>query len=95
MQFQQKLPDIKGLISEVAGNADILLAPDLNAGNILYKSLNFLGGAVCAAIVAGASVPVVLTSRADSDRSKFLVHCPGSCHGIVYEPNVTISDYES
>jgi phosphate butyryltransferase len=62
----------KGLKSEVAGNADILITPDLNAGNMLYKSLNFLGGAVCAAVVAGASVPVVLTSRADEDRSKFL-----------------------
>jgi phosphate butyryltransferase len=62
----------KGLTSEVAGNADILVTPDLNAGNMLYKSLNFLGGAVCAAIVAGASVPVVLTSRADQDRSKYL-----------------------
>jgi phosphate butyryltransferase len=62
----------KGLVSDVAGNADILLAPDLNAGNLLYKSLNFLGDAVCAAIVAGASVPVVLTSRADTERSKFL-----------------------
>jgi len=62
----------KGLVSDVAGDADILIAPDLNTGNILYKSLNFLGGAVAAAIVAGASVPVVLTSRADLDRSKFL-----------------------
>lgn len=62
----------KSIVSDVAGNADILVAPDLNSGNILYKSLNFLGGAVCAAIVAGASVPVVLTSRADEDRSKFL-----------------------
>ncbi len=62
----------KGITSEVAGNADILMVPDINAGNILYKSLNFLGGAVCAAIVAGASAPIVLTSRADSERSKFL-----------------------
>jgi phosphotransacetylase len=62
----------KGLISEVAGEADILVTPDLNSGNMLYKSLNFLGGAVCAAIVAGASSPIVLTSRADLDRSKFL-----------------------
>ncbi|HEX2393890.1 MAG TPA: bifunctional enoyl-CoA hydratase/phosphate acetyltransferase, partial [Bacteroidales bacterium] len=61
----------KGLVSDVAGNADLLVAPDLNAGNMLYKSLNFLGGAVCAAIVAGASVPIVLTSRADEDKSKF------------------------
>jgi|WetSurSiteA1Bulk_404760.scaffolds.fasta_scaffold07387_3 phosphate butyryltransferase len=62
----------KGLISAVAGDADILVTPDLNSGNMLYKSLNFLGGAVAAAIVAGASVPVVLTSRADQDKSKFL-----------------------
>lgn len=62
----------KGLVSEVAGNADILVTPDLNSGNILYKSLNFMGGASSAAIVAGAEVPVVLTSRADNDKSKFL-----------------------
>jgi phosphate butyryltransferase len=62
----------KGVVSEVAGNADILIAPDLNAGNLLYKSLNFLGGAVSAAIVCGATVPIVLTSRADDDHSKFL-----------------------
>jgi phosphate butyryltransferase len=62
----------KGISSEVAGDADILLAPDLDAGNMLYKSLVFLGGAVTAAMVVGADVPVVLTSRADSDISKFL-----------------------
>lgn len=62
----------KGLVSPVAGNADLLVAPDLNTGNVLYKSLNFLGGAVCAAIVAGAGAPVVLTSRADQDKSKYL-----------------------
>lgn len=62
----------KGLKSEVAGDADILVTPDLNSGNMLYKSLNFLGGAFVAAIVAGASVPVVLTSRADQDKSKFM-----------------------
>ncbi|MBN1142987.1 MAG: bifunctional enoyl-CoA hydratase/phosphate acetyltransferase [Bacteroidales bacterium] len=62
----------KGLVSVVAGNADLLVAPDLNTGNVLYKALNFLGGAVCAAIVAGAGAPVVLTSRADQDKSKFL-----------------------
>lgn len=62
----------KGIISEVAGNADLLVTPDLDSGNMLYKSLNFLGGASCAAIVAGASVPIVLTSRADEDKSKFL-----------------------
>ncbi len=61
----------KGILSEVAGDADLLVAPDLNSGNILYKSLNFLGGAVSAALVTGAEVPVILTSRSDSDVSKF------------------------
>ena len=72
MLFQPRLPVTKNIHSEVAGDADILVAPDLNSGNMLYKSLNFLGGAVTAAIIAGAAVPVVLTSRADSDKSKFL-----------------------
>jgi phosphate butyryltransferase len=62
----------KGIVSDVAGDADILLAPDITSGNILYKSLIFLGGAVTAAMIVGASVPVVLTSRSDSDKSKFL-----------------------
>ncbi len=62
----------KGIESNVAGDADILVTPDINSGNILYKSLNFLGGAVSAALVLGASVPVILTSRADSDQSKFM-----------------------
>ncbi len=63
---------LKGIQGEVAGNADLLIVPDLNSGNLLYKALNFLGGATCAAIVLGASVPVVLTSRADSSSSKLL-----------------------
>jgi phosphate butyryltransferase len=62
----------KGIVSDVAGDADILLAPDITSGNILYKSLIFLGGAVTAAMIVGASVPVVLTSRSDSNKSKFL-----------------------
>jgi len=62
----------KGIESIVAGEVDILVTPDINSGNILYKSLNFLGGAVSAALVLGASVPVILTSRADSDQSKFM-----------------------
>ncbi|OFX62585.1 MAG: phosphate butyryltransferase [Bacteroidetes bacterium GWA2_30_7] len=62
----------KGIKSEVAGDADLILTPNIESGNILYKSLNFLGGAVTAAIIIGAKVPIVLTSRADSDRSKLL-----------------------
>jgi len=61
---------IKKIDSEVAGDADILVAPDIEAGNILYKALVDLGGAKGAAIVAGAAKPIVLTSRADSRETK-------------------------
>jgi phosphate acetyltransferase len=57
---------IKGIASKVAGDPDILLVPDLNSGNILYKSLIYMGGAECAGLVLGAKVPIILTSRADS-----------------------------
>jgi phosphotransacetylase len=60
----------KGIKSEVAGDPDILLAPDLEAGNILAKQLSFLANADSAGIVLGARVPVILTSRADSVRSR-------------------------
>jgi phosphate acetyltransferase len=60
----------KGLISEVAGDPDILLAPDLEAGNILAKQLSFLANADSAGLVLGARVPIILTSRADSVRSR-------------------------
>jgi len=56
----------KGLKSPVAGKADILVAPDLEAGNMLAKELEYLGGARSAGIVMGAEVPIILTSRADS-----------------------------
>jgi phosphate butyryltransferase len=62
----------KGIISEVAGDADILLAPDLNSGNILYKTLIFMANSISAAVVMGASAPIVLTSRADSGKSKLM-----------------------
>lgn len=62
----------KGIKSEVAGDADLILTPNIESGNILYKSLNFLGGAVTAAVIMGAKVPIVLTSRADSEKSKML-----------------------
>jgi phosphotransacetylase len=60
----------KGIVSEVAGDPDILLAPDLEAGNILAKQLSFLANADSAGMVLGARVPVILTSRADSVRSR-------------------------
>ncbi|MDN7875027.1 bifunctional enoyl-CoA hydratase/phosphate acetyltransferase [Burkholderia aenigmatica] len=55
----------KGIDSPVAGRADILVVPDIEAGNLLAKQLEYLGGAVSAGIVVGARVPIVLTSRAD------------------------------
>jgi len=61
---------IKGIKSEVAGDADILLAPDMEAGNILAKQLIFLSSAEAGGIVLGARVPIILTSRADSVRSR-------------------------
>jgi phosphate acetyltransferase len=60
----------KGISSPVAGQADILLVPDLEAGNMLAKQLSYLAGAEGAGIVLGARVPIVLTSRADSVRSR-------------------------
>ena len=56
----------KGIISQVAGNADILLVPDLEAGNMLAKQLTFMAGAEAAGLVLGARVPIILASRADS-----------------------------
>jgi phosphate acetyltransferase len=57
---------IKHIVSPVAGRANVLVAPDLEAGNMLAKSLTFLAGAAAAGIVLGARVPIILTSRADS-----------------------------
>jgi len=61
---------IKGIPSEVAGDADILLVPDLQSGNMLAKQLSFLANADSAGIVLGARVPIILTSRADSVRAR-------------------------
>ena len=61
---------IKGIVSEVAGQADVLVVPDLESGNMLAKQLEYLGGAASAGIVLGARVPIVLTSRADSRESR-------------------------
>jgi phosphate acetyltransferase len=61
---------IKGIDSPVAGRANVLLVPDLEAGNMLAKSLSFLAGADAAGIVLGARVPIILTSRADSTMTR-------------------------
>ena len=68
----------KGIDSEVAGDPDILLAPDLEAGNILAKQLSFLANADSAGLVLGARVPIILTSRADSVRSR-IASCAVAC----------------
>ena len=61
---------IKGITSQVAGDPDILLVPDLEAGNMLAKQLSFLANADCAGLVLGARVPIVLTSRSDALRAR-------------------------
>ena len=60
----------KGIVSPVAGQADILLVPDLESGNMLAKQLVYFAGATAAGLVLGARVPIVLTSRADSVRAR-------------------------
>jgi phosphotransacetylase len=64
--ISEEAAKIKSIASPVAGKADILLVPGLEAGNILVKQLGYLAGAQSAGIVLGARVPIVLTSRADT-----------------------------
>jgi phosphate acetyltransferase len=71
---------IKGIKSEVAGHVQIMVVPDLEAGNMLAKNLSFLAKADSAGIVLGARVPIILTSRADSVRSR-LASCAA---GVLY-----------
>lgn len=73
---------IKGIKSEVAGRAQILVVPDLEAGNMLAKNLSFMAKADSAGLVLGARVPVILTSRADSVRSRM-----ASCAAAVLYAN--------
>lgn len=70
--ISKKSAELKNITSEVAGDTDIIMAPNIDGANILYKTLNFLGGAVAGAVIMGAKAPIVLTSRSDSDKSKFL-----------------------
>jgi phosphate acetyltransferase len=72
--ISRQAAEIKGISSPVAGDPDILLVPDLEAGNMLAKQLSFLANADSAGLVLGARVPIVLTSRADTVRSRI-----GSC----------------
>ena len=68
--INKQAAEIKGIHSPVAGDPDILLAPDLEAANILAKQLSFLANADSAGLVLGTRVPIILTSRADSVRSR-------------------------
>jgi phosphate acetyltransferase len=78
---------IKGIDSPVAGRAQILVVPDLEAGNMLAKNLIFLAGADAAGIVVGAAVPIILTSRADSVRTRLASTAVGAlfAHHLVQE----------
>ena len=60
----------KAIVSDVAGDADVLIVPDLDAGNMVAKQLIYLAGADAAGLVLGARIPIVLTSRADGVMSR-------------------------
>lgn len=62
----------KGIVTEVGGDADLLVCHNIEIGNPLYKTFNYLAGGTIAGIILGAKAPIVLTSRADSNRSKFM-----------------------
>lgn len=68
--ISQEAARIKGLQSPVCARPDLLIVPNLEAGNLLYKELVYLAGAECAGVVLGTRVPIVLTSRADSPRAR-------------------------
>ena len=70
---------VKGIVSEVAGRADILMAPDIEAGNILAKQMAFMGHAQVAGVVLGARVPIVLTSRADNVAARLASCAVAAC----------------
>ena len=69
--LSRKSCDTKGIQTEVGGDADALLMPDIEAANIFYKTLAHLTDAKIAAMTIGAKVPVVMSSRADSDAIKY------------------------
>jgi phosphotransacetylase len=62
--------DIKGIVSDVAGNADIIIVPDIESGNMLYKQMTVMSGMDSAGIVLGAKVPIILTSRSSNKMSR-------------------------
>ena len=68
--LSKEAADIKGSNSQIAGDVDLLLAPNLDVGNALYKSFTLIGGGSVSSIVTGLKIPVILTSRADSTQVK-------------------------
>lgn len=68
----------KGISGEVAGRADIIVTPDIEAGNAIYKTIGFFSDARIAAVIVGAAAPVVLTSRADTSETKLYSLCLGA-----------------
>ena len=73
-------------MSEVAGRPDILLVPNLEAGNMVYKQLVYMAGAECAGLVLGMKVPIILTSRSDSVASRI-----ASCALAVLKSQAAVS----
>ena len=82
---------IKGIVSPVAGQADILMVPDIEAGNMLAKNLTFLAGADAAGIVLGARVPIVLTSRANSVRARMASCAVAALYAHAQSASVSIA----
>jgi phosphate acetyltransferase len=81
---------IKGIISPVAGRANVLVVPDLEAGNMLAKCMSFLAGADAAGIVLGARVPIILTSRADAKLTRLASCAVASLLGAARRASATI-----
>jgi len=70
--ISKKSCEIKGIKTDVGGDADVLLFPDIEAANVFYKSIAYLTDYPMAGLIVGASSPVILTSRSDSDKIKYL-----------------------
>ena len=79
---------IKGLVSNVAGDADILIVPNIESGNMLSKQLDYLAGAAAAGLVVGAQVPIILTSRSDSVTERLASCALAKCY-LAWRANVT------
>lgn len=82
---------IKGITSPVAGRAQILVVPDLESGNMLAKNLSYFAKADCAGLVLGARVPIVLTSRADSPRTRLASCAVGALYANARRKKSTVA----